>query len=117
MAASGSDKDNNPKESSERVRIAAEISLNACQTTADLPPEPPEKAPGEAKKEVAVEEARIRPRIRPIPMTEPPIQPASFMARPTGVVQNMEPPVRLPTGQRGLVDLIRRNLGNDEPPR
>src|SRR4029078_3938783 len=78
MAASGSDKDNNPKESSERVRAAAEVSLNACETTADLPPEPPEQAPGAKKIEPPLEEARIRPRIRAIPMADNAIQPAGF---------------------------------------
>lgn len=117
MAASGSDKDNNPKESSERVRIAAEISLNACQSSADLPPEPPEKAPGAAAQDGPKEESRIRPRISPIPMADSPIQAAGFMVRPAATFQNIETPVRVPTGQRGLIDLLRRNLGADEPPR
>jgi hypothetical protein len=116
MAASASDKDNNPKESSERVRAAAEVSLNACETSADLPPEPPEKAPGAEKIEPPLEEARIRPRIRAIPMADNAIQPAGFVTRPAATTQIIDTPLRVPTGQRGLIDLLRRNLGSAEPP-
>jgi hypothetical protein len=116
LTATGSDKDNNPKESSERVRAAAEASLYACQTT-DLPPEPPEKAPGAEKKDGPGDEARLRPRLRPVlPTEEPPVQQAGFVARPAPAVPTVDMPGRVPTGQRGLVDLIRRNFSGNEVP-
>jgi hypothetical protein len=154
MAASGSDKDNNPKESSERVRAAAEVSLYACQTSADAPPAPPEKAPPPPASEAtdaSTEQVRIRPRIRPMPLPQGEIQTVGLVANsapiasvsiappPTAptlialtqiapapiapaalavpVAPAAEMPARVPTGQRGLIDLLRRNLGGNEPPR
>ncbi len=117
LTASGSDKDNNPKETSERVRAAAEASLNACQTT-PVSPEPPEKAPAAAeKKDEPMEEARIRPRIRPLALPQGPIQQAGLVTRPPAAPQPVaEAPLRVPTGQRGLIDLLRRNFNGAEPP-
>ena len=122
LTASGSDKDNNPKETSDRVRAAAEASLYACQTTTDLTPEPPEKAPGaEEKKEEPAEAARLRPRIRPMPLPlgsqQSALQQAGLVTRPTPPTPVAEAPIRgVPTGQRGLIDLLRRNFNTSEPP-
>ena len=117
LTVEASDKDNNPKETSGRVRAAAEVSLNACQGVADLSPLPPEKAPGAGeKKETPPDEARIRPRIRPIAMPTGPIQPAGLVTQPPAAPAAVaEAPPRVPTGQRGLIDLLRRNF-NEEPP-
>lgn len=131
-----SDKDGNPKEISHRVRAAAEASLYACESTADLTPEPPEPVPSiEKKDEPAQEQARIRPRLRPIPVASPvasttalpatlpaalpDIQPAQMVAqRPAQPVPTAAAvPMRVPTGQRGLVDLFRRSFNGAEPPR
>lgn len=123
LTAAGSDKDGNPKETSGRVRAAAEASLYACQSVADIPPEPPEKNPlaPEKKDENAVEAARIPRRIRPLPMPTPTpdvVQPASAQTRPIPTLPMPTPEVqtRIPTGQRGLVDIFRRSMAGSEPP-
>lgn len=119
-----SDKDGNPKEISHRVRSAAEASLYSCEGSADLTPEPPEKVPSSEKKDEPVEEqVRIRPRLRPIPVSLPAalpdIQPAQMVTqRPAPPVPTAAAvPMRVPTGQRGLVDLFRRSFNGAEPPR
>jgi hypothetical protein len=45
LTAIASDKDGNPKESSERVRCAAQVSLASCESRTSFPPVPPEKLP------------------------------------------------------------------------
>ncbi len=116
-----SNKDNNPKETSDRVRAAAEASLNACQGVADLSPVPPEKAPAGGEKKEPTEEVRLRPRLRPVPMSmaKGPIQTVG-LATPQPIASAppvVDMPPRVPTGQRGLIDLLRRNFNGDEPPR
>lgn len=129
LTVEASDKDGNPKETSNRVRAAAEASMSACQGV-DTTPEPPEKNPATPKKEEAerADEARIRPRVRPIPIGKSPVQQVSLQtpAAPPkiGLVSAVQsatlPPVqmqtRVPTGQRGLIDLIRRGFSGGEPP-
>jgi hypothetical protein len=140
LTVEASDKDGNPKENSARVRCAAEASLAACQGQADLTPEPPEKNPATPKKEEpegGSDEARVRRRIRPVPVTQSVIQQASLQtpaptvglvslirSTPTPAVTPQAPipqaatsQTRVPTGQRGLIDIIRRGFAGTEPPR
>jgi len=122
LTVEASDKDGNPKETSGRVRAAAEGSLYACQSVADLTPEPPEKNPlAPEKKDDGPSEARLPRRIRPVPLATPaaqnPVQPASLQTTRPVTPPVSEVQTRVPTGQRGILDLVRRSMAGAEPPR
>ena len=116
LTATGSDKDGNPKERSQRVRDAATCSLNAC---GGVSPEPPEKAlPLPAK--VGAEAVA---RVEPIPRVEPTppsglLQAVFKTPMPATTPPTVPPPTdntnrgAVPAGQRGLFDIVRRNFGS-----
>ncbi len=112
LVVNGSEKDGNPSETSERVKMAAMMALERCQDR--VTPKPVDPAD--------------RKELPPTPPESPPVQPTSLWQRPVNLPRpaTVEPPTaeeqlptRLTTGRRNLYQVLIQAAGggrNSSPP-